>query len=462
MPPNDPPRTVLSPLADEPSGSDSSADPEELGAGSVVGPYVVVRRIARGGGGSVYEARHAFLQRRAALKVLHRAFAASAEMLERFVREAHAVNLIAHPNIVEIFDFGRLPDGRPYHVMPYVDGLPLHTTVTREGPLPAREVLGLLTPICDALAATHERGIVHRDMHPGNVLIVRGPPMAPYLLDFGIAKMVDGSAPLTAAGRMLGTPVAMAPEQILGQTVDARTDIYALGVLMHFALTGRYPFVGASDHETWHKHLESAPPPVSRFATVPAALDAVVRRCLEKKPDARFSDVREVAEAFRCALAQAEEGPELLRPSEGLALRIEVRRRDRTVPPGDAYSSELGDVLRILGRAEELLFQHEFSFPLRTARAILGVVPLPEGEGARKDKIESAIRLAQGLADALANRADAHPCLDVCVAVHRGSAMVRVVDGTEEIVGGALIDVEDWPPISTRVPEIDVTPAVLA
>jgi serine/threonine-protein kinase len=444
------PATAVTPDGEQAGGY----DPEQLDPGAVAGPYIVVRCIAKGGGGAVYEARHAFLQRRAALKVLHRAFLSSAEMLERFVREARAVNSIAHPNVVEIFDFGRLNDGRPYHVMRYIEGLPLHAFVRSRGMLSPHEVLDIVAPIAEALAAAHAHEIVHRDLHPGNVLIGSGG--VPYLLDFGIAKVLDATVPITASGRLLGTPVAMAPEQILNRPVDGRTDIYALGVLIHFALSGRYPFEAASDQETLRKQVESVPPAVSRLAPVPPAIDAVIRRCLAKLPRDRYERVGLVVDAMRSALQETSSLN--LRNTEGFAVHVEIRRSEQDK---DVGSTELGDVLRVLGRAEEELAHRGFSFPRRTARSLLGTLVLGGAPAMRDSAHEGGLELARELADKLARREMAHSNLRIFVAVRRGPAISRLLNDAEEIVGGDLLEGEWWAGGRAAVPQVYVTPTLL-
>src|SRR5262249_13246467 len=161
-------------------------------------------------------------------------------------REARAVNLVRHPNIVDIYDFGELPDRRPYFVMELLEGLSVSALLEERGVIPASETLSIVEPVCAALQAAHDVGVIHRDLKASNIFVVRrGSESVIKLLDFGIAKLVQpgaGGRGLTSAGTRLGTPYAMAPEQIRFGPVDARTDVYALGVLLHHLLTGRHPF----------------------------------------------------------------------------------------------------------------------------------------------------------------------------------------------------------------------------
>jgi serine/threonine-protein kinase len=224
----------------------------------------------------------------------------------RFVREARAVNAIRHPNIVDIYGFGRLPDGRPYHVMELLDGADLEAVLRKEGPFSKQRALEVLRPVCSALDAAHAMGVIHRDLKASNIVLGTrdGQPLVK-LLDFGIAKLIDRSAIgvtiATPIGQHIGTPYAMAPEQIRGTTVDARTDVYALGVLLFQLLTGRVPFAGDDNTEIERMHIMEPPPKPSRYIDVGDAVDAVVLRCMEKTPASRYPSAR----AFLAALEDA-------------------------------------------------------------------------------------------------------------------------------------------------------------
>jgi len=268
-----------------PRGScgDAGPPPEELAAGTLVGEYRVRQALAIGGCGTVYAAEHRVLGRPAAVKILHRELAASPEMVERFVREARAVNLVNHPNIVDIYDFGELGGRQPYFVMELLEGQNLEKLIDERGRLPPEDVLEILEPICLALGAAHAVGVVHRDLKASNVFLASGRGRRKVkLLDFGIAKLVDPQAGdgLTSAGSRLGTPYAMAPEQIRGGTITPRADIYALGVLVFHMVTGSHPFESEDAAELERMHLSApAPRPSARVPSSPA-LDAIVLRCL--------------------------------------------------------------------------------------------------------------------------------------------------------------------------------------
>ena len=291
------------------------------------------KELASGGGGTVYEAQHRILGRRAAVKVLRRQLAASPQMVARFVQEARAVNMIKHPNIVDIFEFGELPDGRPFYVMELLEGIDLRSILNERGRFPPGEVLEILEPVCSALQAAHDHGIVHRDLKASNIFIAKvAGKRVVKLLDFGIAKLMQpdaGEGGLTVVGTRLGTSYTMAPEQIRGDGVDARTDIYALGVVLYHLLTGQYPFRAETMTDIERQHLEAPPPRPSQAAPVPPALDAIVLRCMEKTADRRYQSVKAFIEALRDAAGAKTAEPEVTARGRGHLRRDPDRRRRR-------------------------------------------------------------------------------------------------------------------------------------
>ena len=286
VPPDMPETEMLGPR----SRSRRGGPGDRLAAGSVAGAWRVEDLIAAGGCGAVYRARHAVLGRAAALKVLHAELAASPVMVERFVREARAINRIRHPGIVDVFDFGTLADGRPFFAMELLAVDNLEDRIDHGGRLTLPEVVAVLAPICRALAAAHRAGYVHRDLKARNIGFARDEHGAdvPRLLDFGIAKLLEEPAGGGSTGTVrLGTPHCMSPEQIRGERVDPRTDVYALGVLLHHLVTGVYPFDSQESAEVERLHLEAPPPRPSRLAPVGAAIDALVARAMAKDRAAR-------------------------------------------------------------------------------------------------------------------------------------------------------------------------------
>jgi predicted Ser/Thr protein kinase len=259
---------------------------------AVAGRYSLERELGRGGMGVVFLARDVALDRLVALKLLPPDLAALSTVRTRFLREARTAAGLAHPNIVPIHGVEETR-GLVYFVMGYVDGESLGARVRRAGPLPPRDVMRVIQELAWALAHAHARGIVHRDVKPDNVLLERDGDRA-LVVDFGIARSVDADTP--ASGIRAGTPQYMSPEQIAGSAVDARSDLYSLGVTAFFAATGRLPFESHSAEGFITKHLAEAPPALGTVApALPTRFTAAVDRCLAKDPAARFATAEEVA-----------------------------------------------------------------------------------------------------------------------------------------------------------------------
>ncbi|MCU0675188.1 MAG: protein kinase [Myxococcota bacterium] len=289
-------RQVLGVLARE-GGRATDRDPH-VGA-LLGGRYRIRRRLGAGGMGVVYEAEHELLGRRVALKMLHPEHAERAEVRRRFENEARAVAALDHPNVVAAFDVGRTPDGAPFVVYELLAGDDLEARLVARGALPIVEVLALGRGIAAGLAAAHALGIVHRDLKPANVFVTDGG--VPKILDFGVSKLAPALhlGTTTRTGAFMGTPAYMAPEQLRdAASVDARADVYALGVVLHRMLTGAMPHAHATLGELLAAH--DRPPPSSRAKRpeVPEALDALVQLCLAPDRAARPHDARAVHDAI--------------------------------------------------------------------------------------------------------------------------------------------------------------------
>jgi streptogramin lyase/predicted Ser/Thr protein kinase len=280
-----------------------SAVDSELHVGDVFAGYRVIGLAGRGGMGVVYEAQQLDLQRPVALKLIATPLARDEDFRERFVRESRAAAAIDHPNVIPVYAAGE-DDGRLYLVMRFVDGEDLRSLVQREGPLEPARAASIIAQIGSALDAAHARGLVHRDIKPANVLLDRDHA---YLTDFGLTKRLTGETTMTGSGRWVGTLGYIAPEQIRGEGVDARADVYALGCLLFYVLTGVAPYRRDSDEATLYAHLNDAPPDARALAPeVPEALAGVVSRALEKDPDDRFLSAGDLG---RAALAAVGDGP---------------------------------------------------------------------------------------------------------------------------------------------------------
>jgi serine/threonine-protein kinase len=287
-----------------------------LASGEVVAErYRVAHLLGEGGMGAVYLAEHVHMHKRFALKVLHPDFVASPEILARFEREAVAAGHVEHPNVAAATDFGQLADGSFFLVLEYVAGRSLRDEIDK-GPLPLERALHVLRGISAGLGAAHAAGIVHRDLKPENVMLVQheGDPDFVKILDFGIAKLDPGAPPvragatpqLTRAGAVLGTPDYMAPEQALGEAVDARADLYALGIILYEMLTGNRPFHGGALTVMRDRIVGDVPElPADVAAHVEAPLRDVLRRLLMPVASARFQTVTELSTAIAVATAPA-------------------------------------------------------------------------------------------------------------------------------------------------------------
>jgi serine/threonine protein kinase len=278
-------------------------------------PYLAVRLVGQGGMGEVYEVEHAELGRRAAVKVLHHQHVDRPDLAARLRDEARLSARLVHPNLVEVFDLGVTEDGRPWFAMPLLRGRDLRDELTARGPLPAARAAELCAAALDGLAAAHARGLVHRDIKLENLFLEDAGTLR--VLDFGVAKFAyEGGR--TEPGVSPGTPRTMAPEQCAGDAVDARTDLYAMGLALYELCTGRGPFdeLRGSDHALRFAHCERRPAPPSQLApgAIPAALDAIVLRALAKSPADRFQSAVEMAAALRSTIATRSGPPSEPRP----------------------------------------------------------------------------------------------------------------------------------------------------
>ncbi len=270
-----------------------------------VGAYRLLHQIGEGGMGAVWLAEHAALGRRAAIKLLHPAFSGDAGVVTRFFNEARAATQIADPGIVQIFDFGHDAGGHAYIAMELLEGEALDQRLHRLGRLPVPDAGRIMRQVASSLGAAHARNIVHRDLKPENVFLVRDPEVPggerAKVLDFGIAKLIDDpSGTKTQANAVMGTPVYMSPEQCRGAGgIDARSDVYSLGCVLFTLLAGRPPFEGDAPGELLVAHLTRPAPPVTSVAPhVPASIEALIARCLDKDPAARFQNGTELAGAL--------------------------------------------------------------------------------------------------------------------------------------------------------------------
>ncbi len=276
-----------------------------------IGKYEVIKQIASGGFGVIYRGWDPFIKRPVAIKLCA---TPDLEVRQRFYQEAQFVGNLVHPNITLVFDFG-LEQDVPYIVQEFLTGYDLDQLLKADALHDSQAVVSILVQVCDGLHFAHRRGIIHRDIKPSNIRVLESGVVK--IMDFGIAKSLEGGSKLTQTGIALGTAGYLAPEQIQGAEVDPRTDVFTVGVVAYELVTGQRPFSGGSLSNVLFNILnENPPPPIEVDPTCPQALDRIIRRCLEKDPALRYQTAHELGEALRAV------------------------RSDISPPAGDAASDE--------------------------------------------------------------------------------------------------------------------------
>jgi hypothetical protein len=286
----------------------ASVATEKLGE---MGQYILKEKLGGGGMGEVFLAEHRLLKRPCAIKLIRADLERQPSRFARFEREVRATAQLRHPNTVGIYDFGSLEDGSFFYVMEYLPGLSLQQLVEQYGPLPPARAVHLLRQLCGALSEAHAMGLIHRDIKPDNVLVCHLGGLHDFakLFDFGLVRTADrdaSSARLTQAGMVMGTPEYMSPEQVIGQEVDLRTDLFSLGAIAYFLLTGFCPFEGDNDLALMYARIKHPARPLTEHrADLPKDLEEVVLRCLARERADRFSDAKELERALAgCACAR--------------------------------------------------------------------------------------------------------------------------------------------------------------
>ena len=320
-------------MTSTPTSSRQSLSPTHIGSefvelwAALASQYAVERELGRGGMGAVFLARDIRLDRHVAIKVLPPHLAAEGELRELFLREARTAARLSHPNIVAVFRADELA-GHPFFAMPFIEGENLSERVSAEGVLPAADAVRILREVAWALAYAHARGVVHRDVKPENIMIERGSGRA-IVTDFGIARVEFGPT-LTQDALILGTASYMSPEQINGEPLDGRSDLYALGVVGFLLLSGRLPFSADNISALLHAHLHRPAPALASVAPrVPAPIAEVIDCCLAKDREARYPTGESLADALEKALRISE--PALTRTGEFDARTVSPREAALTL-----------------------------------------------------------------------------------------------------------------------------------
>ena len=347
---------------------DDDSDPTQLVGRLLHGRYRIGEPLGSGGMGTVYRATHELIGKRVAVKVLKAALAKDRNLVARFTREARAAATIEHPNVCAAHDLGTTDEGSPYLVMELLEGETLEERIHRTPRLEPGEVAQLGAQLCDGLGRAHELGIVHRDLKPGNIVLTRSQgSLQPKILDFGIAHLLGeqgDEVEQTDPGAILGTPPYLSPEQVVGDTIDGRSDLYALGVILFEMLTGQRPFLSRRRIDLLRQHQVRPPPSVRQLRPgVPEALDAIVLRLLAKGPERHYPTADAVAEALR-ALAFDDALPDTVvpppappppAPPAGPPDSAETRRMMANVPPRIAriIPRDLAERMAVLAMGRE-------------------------------------------------------------------------------------------------------------
>lgn len=302
-----------------------------IGRDILGGQFQILQKIGSGGMGSVYKAAQPAMNRMVAVKILHPKLANRKDLVSRFRREARAMSHLTHPNTVKVLLYGELEDGSLYIVMEYLEGKNLNQSVRKDGPMGADRAVPIMIQVCGALQEAHARGIVHRDLKPENIFLSSNGGLRdfPKVLDFGLAKVTErelrpGSVMLTQEGMVFGTPEFMSPEQAQGKTLDARSDIYSLAVILYEMLTGKLPFEARTPMEYIQHHITK--PPLHLDTRVPGktfspGLGDVLAKALEKRPEDRYATAAHFADALKAFAPGGGKGFSGLFPKDAATLQ---------------------------------------------------------------------------------------------------------------------------------------------
>lgn len=331
---------------------------DELIGKEILGQFRIVEKIGRGGMGAVYKAEQPAMDRVVAIKILHQKLAGRKDLVSRFRREARAMSRLSHPNTVRVFLYGQLENtGQLYIAMEYLKGLDLAKNTRVEGPMHPQRAAKIMIQVLGALEEAHDVGVIHRDLKPENILLTcqGGIEDTPKVLDFGLAKVQDskmrpGSMVLTRQGMVFGTPEFMSPEQARGEELDARSDIYSVGIILYEMLTGKLPFPRCKPMEYITHQINTPPIPVTERRpdlNIPRELDFIIGKALEKDRNDRYQSAAEFALALQGLLPVEEQSgpmhavPRVDKNAISQPIRLEKRVSTSGVP-GKSQNSAKG------------------------------------------------------------------------------------------------------------------------
>lgn len=422
-----------------------------LPTGTRISDYRINGVISCGGFGTVYRATHVRTGQAAAVKVLHPELISHDNDALRFKREVDVIRRLQHPNVIDVFDFGQLPDGRPFFVMELLSGETLEHRLLSRGRLTLDETLEILEPLASALDLAHAQGVIHRDLKPSNVFLCDDPngKTRVVLLDFGVAKVLDASEQsLTASRQIIGTLACMSPEQLLGEKIDLRTDIYAVGILAYAMATGKAPFdVGAQDSDNpvvflYTRYVRPVAP--SQHVRMDPALDAPILRALAQEPADRPASVGEFVESIKSAIRSTyakNTNPDHGHERTGIAVYVEVG-----VEPGAMEEPDetlLLDLETVLPSVTTVLNDAGLVPIVETGNNLLLVVAAPEDPTLWPSLRKRAVEMVLQAHEKAQERPGRDKRIRLTFAATTGS-LVTNADGA--LIGGGLLDPIAWLP----------------
>lgn len=415
--------------------------------------YTVFDVVGHGGAGVVYRAQRKADGLVTAVKVLRTELCFDSLMLNRFEREIQAISMLEHPNIVKVFEVGRSEDGRPFYSMEFLKGLTLREHIQAPPRLTIHQAVALFSEVGYAISYAHQAGIVHRDLKSSNIIVnphQEGETRVK-LVDFGVAKFLEPQAAhrgLTRQGVVLGSTTAMSPEQIRGQPIDRRADIYALGVLLFELLTGELPFVSHDQRDLLRMHLGGPVPLPSHRHRPVYAFDAIVQRALQKRREDRFDSAREMVDATQLALQRPGLRPRTPTTSVsaiGLCARLEAK--------SDIFESRTA--IKALTRIQDAISQcfrdANLLRPINTMHAQLGLALLVETGAAKLARLEEIEQLMRKLLDRFEEMNSQTQGVQVRLTLHIDDAEISPDD--DRFVSGPILAYEDWSMTVAEAPQ---------